>query len=193
MNHLSICWSAFHQRTFQVGNLGSLFFLLFFIFAALGVELFGKLGRFLVEGYIHLTTNDLLVANSGALPSLQSALRITLAMDWASMRISRTLEWPFWRYFGSPLVTTGMASWRWDFRQNSSIYNVASRISCQYTYSTKNAWRKWNLHHFRVKVCLDILLKIIDACEAKINFSETKTGFQERPSCRSLRGIAVLN
>lgn len=27
----------------QVGNLGSLFFLLFFIFAALGVELFGKL------------------------------------------------------------------------------------------------------------------------------------------------------
>lgn len=30
----------------QVGNLGSLFFLLFFIFAALGVELFGKLGLF---------------------------------------------------------------------------------------------------------------------------------------------------
>lgn len=29
----------------QVGNLGSLFFLLFFIFAALGVELFGKLGE----------------------------------------------------------------------------------------------------------------------------------------------------
>jgi hypothetical protein len=28
----------------QVGNLGLLFFLLFFIFAALGVELFGKLG-----------------------------------------------------------------------------------------------------------------------------------------------------
>ena len=30
----------------QVGNLGLLFFLLFFIFAALGVELFGRLGRF---------------------------------------------------------------------------------------------------------------------------------------------------
>ena len=30
----------------QVGNLGSLFFLLFFIFAALGVELFGRLGSF---------------------------------------------------------------------------------------------------------------------------------------------------
>jgi hypothetical protein len=29
----------------QVGNLGLLFFLLFFIFAALGVELFGRLGQ----------------------------------------------------------------------------------------------------------------------------------------------------
>jgi len=28
----------------QVGNLGLLFFLLFFIFAALGVEMFGRLG-----------------------------------------------------------------------------------------------------------------------------------------------------
>jgi len=31
----------------QVGNLGLLFFLLFFIFAALGVELFGRLGKYL--------------------------------------------------------------------------------------------------------------------------------------------------
>ena len=30
----------------QVGNLGLLFFLLFFIFAALGVEMFGRLGEF---------------------------------------------------------------------------------------------------------------------------------------------------
>lgn len=30
----------------QVGNLGLLFMLLFFIFAALGVELFGDLGKF---------------------------------------------------------------------------------------------------------------------------------------------------
>lgn len=30
----------------QVGNLGLLFMLLFFIYAALGVELFGKLGKF---------------------------------------------------------------------------------------------------------------------------------------------------
>lgn len=31
----------------QVGNLGLLFFLLFFIFAALGVELFGRLGNYI--------------------------------------------------------------------------------------------------------------------------------------------------
>ena len=30
----------------QVGNLGLLFFLLFFIFAALGVEMFGRLGSY---------------------------------------------------------------------------------------------------------------------------------------------------
>lgn len=29
----------------EVGNLGLLFFLLFFIFAALGVELFGRIGQ----------------------------------------------------------------------------------------------------------------------------------------------------
>ena len=29
----------------QVGNLGLLFFLLFYIFAALGVEMFGRLGK----------------------------------------------------------------------------------------------------------------------------------------------------
>ncbi len=32
----------------QVGNLGLLFFLLFFIFAALGVELFGRLGELVI-------------------------------------------------------------------------------------------------------------------------------------------------
>ena len=31
----------------QVGNLGLLFYLLFFIFAALGVELFGRLGKYI--------------------------------------------------------------------------------------------------------------------------------------------------
>jgi hypothetical protein len=38
----------------QVGNLGLLFFLLFFIFAALGVELFGRLGQWLYN-YITCT------------------------------------------------------------------------------------------------------------------------------------------
>ena len=33
----------------QVGNLGLLFFLLFFIFAALGVEMFGRLGRYTTQ------------------------------------------------------------------------------------------------------------------------------------------------
>jgi hypothetical protein len=33
----------------QVGNLGLLFYLLFFIFAALGVELFGRLGTKLFD------------------------------------------------------------------------------------------------------------------------------------------------
>jgi hypothetical protein len=31
----------------KVGNLGLLFFLLFFIFAALGVEMFGRLGEYI--------------------------------------------------------------------------------------------------------------------------------------------------
>jgi hypothetical protein len=33
----------------QVGNLGLLFFLLFFIFAILGVELFGKLSNYFIK------------------------------------------------------------------------------------------------------------------------------------------------
>jgi hypothetical protein len=37
----------------QVGNLGLLFFLLFFIFAALGVELFGRLGKLSVCSFRH--------------------------------------------------------------------------------------------------------------------------------------------
>ena len=37
----------------QVGNLGLLFFLLFFIFAALGVELFGRLGMFIMNWFLH--------------------------------------------------------------------------------------------------------------------------------------------
>ena len=40
----------------QVGNLGLLFFLLFFIFAALGVELFGRLGEDIWQNAIWLVT-----------------------------------------------------------------------------------------------------------------------------------------
>jgi len=41
----------------EVGNLGLLFFLLFFIFAALGVELFGRVGKLsavLCVGYMYM-------------------------------------------------------------------------------------------------------------------------------------------
>ena len=40
----------------QVGNLGLLFFLLFFIFAALGVELFGRLGE--ITFFLNLIKNE---------------------------------------------------------------------------------------------------------------------------------------
>lgn len=40
-----LCFSPHFFFSFQVGNLGLLFMLLFFIFAALGVELFGDLGE----------------------------------------------------------------------------------------------------------------------------------------------------
>ena len=53
----------------QVGNLGLLFFLLFFIFAALGVEMFGRLGIIknlhqlymwiTLDSLIHLSFNDI--------------------------------------------------------------------------------------------------------------------------------------
>lgn len=41
---MMLCWCGF-SCIFQVGNLGLLFMLLFFIYAALGVELLGKLGQ----------------------------------------------------------------------------------------------------------------------------------------------------
>ena len=43
--YLKLCRLTCFQKMMQVGNLGLLFFLLFFIFAALGVELFGRLGE----------------------------------------------------------------------------------------------------------------------------------------------------
>lgn len=45
--HFALCqhFSSVFVCVFQVGNLGLLFMLLFFIYAALGVELFGELGK----------------------------------------------------------------------------------------------------------------------------------------------------
>lgn len=42
----------------QVGNLGLLFFLLFFIFAALGVELFGRLGKINPRAPLYLSPSS---------------------------------------------------------------------------------------------------------------------------------------
>jgi len=56
MSALSVSF-AFHNKlslslSLQVGNLGLLFMLLFFIFAALGVELFGDLSKHNKHTYI---------------------------------------------------------------------------------------------------------------------------------------------
>lgn len=83
----------------QVGNLGSLFFLLFFIFAALGVELFGRLGletSFFSKTFIHDCS--------------QNVPKSIPAMDWASMPISKTSAWHSSHFSALPPVTTGMAS-----------------------------------------------------------------------------------
>ena len=47
----------------QVGNLGLLFMLLFFIYAALGVELFGKLGQSLrwEDASTHTNTHQMYI------------------------------------------------------------------------------------------------------------------------------------
>ena len=66
----------------QVGNLGLLFFLLFFIFAALGVELFGRLGM-----------QNMALAPSHKL--LQNVMKSILVKDWESMHILDHLEWHF--------------------------------------------------------------------------------------------------
>jgi len=53
----------------EVGNLGLLFFLLFFIFAALGVELFGRIGQ--IADFI-LTSGQTILTKGG------TALKLTL-------------------------------------------------------------------------------------------------------------------
>lgn len=83
---------------FQVGNLGLLFVLLFFIFAALGVELFGDLGELglgRAEG-LGLEAEGPWTHWSLSSPSLlpQSVMRHTPVRAWAGMPPSGTLAWP---------------------------------------------------------------------------------------------------
>ena len=68
----------------QVGNLGLLFFLLFFIFAALGVELFGRLGKNLNSKLKNLKCLF-----------LQSVMKNIHARVLVNTLISDPLEWHF--------------------------------------------------------------------------------------------------
>ena len=81
----------------QVGNLGLLFLLLFFIFAALGVELFGTIGEFSL-----LVTLDVLSV------FVQYAMRIIPVKDLVDMHRSPILELPGSLFSVFPPVITGM-------------------------------------------------------------------------------------
>ena len=87
----------------QVGNLGLLFFLLFFIFAALGVEMFGRLGKSSRE-----------MGSDGSdqkMPSAsQAAMNTTLAKASGSTRTFALSAWPSSRSSASPPATTGTES-----------------------------------------------------------------------------------
>lgn len=72
----------------QVGNLGLLFFLLFFIFAALGTELFGRLGKF-----IQIFLTNLLFIYLFNL--IKNVMKIIHVKDSVNMHIFKTLEWRF--------------------------------------------------------------------------------------------------
>ena len=69
----------------QVGNLGLLFFLLFFIFAALGVELFGRLGK---DGNVNIQIRSILIFS-------QNVMKNILVKGWESMHTLDHLEWRF--------------------------------------------------------------------------------------------------
>ena len=79
----------------QVGNLGLLFLLLFFIFAALGVELFGTIGKF----NIHKPEFTIIV---------QSAMKITPAKVSVDMQVLLILVLLGLHYSVSQLEITGM-------------------------------------------------------------------------------------
>ena len=101
----------------QVGNLGLLFFLLFFIFAALGVELFGRLGRCKVWIIVEKVNNSkvlnltliFLVFQTYCF-YLESVTRSTPARDWGNTLTSGHSEWPSSHSSGSPRGTTGTGS-----------------------------------------------------------------------------------
>ena len=75
----------------QVGNLGLLFFLLFFIFAALGVELFGRLGMKSIWDLYNFHDNN---------NNPKNVMKTTRAMAWGSTPTSDHLEWPTSLSFG---------------------------------------------------------------------------------------------
>ena len=80
----------------QVGNLGLLFFLLFFIFAALGVELFGRLGRFLLvlRNVQYIFCGKSLSRNLLSLMlTVQNVTRSIPARDWGSTHTLDHSEW----------------------------------------------------------------------------------------------------
>ena len=74
----------------QVGNLGLLFFLLFFIFAALGVEMFGRLGSYNYK-YQPLLFLILLLT---LFRTFQNVMSTTPARAWESMLTSVLSGWP---------------------------------------------------------------------------------------------------
>ena len=89
----------------QVGNLGLLFFLLFFIFAALGVEMFGRLGK---------SSSRREMGVRPVRPKIpfasQAAMKTILAKASGSTRTFALSAWPSSRSSGSPPVTTGTGS-----------------------------------------------------------------------------------
>lgn len=81
----------------QVGNLGLLFYLLFFIFAALGVELFGRLGKYYKQNQKineppPADRNEMFRVFYRHVPPVKNATTTIRARDWASTLTLPTLE-----------------------------------------------------------------------------------------------------
>lgn len=76
---------------FQVGNLGLLFMLLFFIYAALGVELFGELGEFTRH------PAALLRNSCDTFAKLLATSKIADRLHWRHLKLLVVTD--FWRQF----------------------------------------------------------------------------------------------